>query len=191
MNAHDPNDTSAARAAKKRRAAKAGPAIRFTRLTLVQKEPVGKSYRLDQSGALEKLPVAGEVYAATARIGTVRDMAGFLEVRAGLERGREVLVYGTPTIPLPDAGLRVVTKDTLGKLDADDPDRKTTITRTNEHFTFARDVPGVLMLDHDPQDGRKELDREGLSCVLCALAPGMADHQAGGLCRHHRRWAAP
>lgn len=136
--------------------------IEFTKIRAKRPKLLTKKYYL-RDGKLEKDIIANLVE-ADLQIMQVGSLAEFADVIAGLTPN-EAFVYG---VPINRKATRIVT----GHMLATGKHPEGTIARKKEHFEWPRG-PGVWVLDHDPEEGRERLDRDGLVAALRDAVPGL------------------
>jgi hypothetical protein len=138
------------------------PAVALTLITN-STGPATKTFSLDADGKLVKKSAA-QIVRGEARRVAVSGVAGLLNLVKGLS-SNEALVYG-----LADVNpARIVTQRRRalnGSAGA--------VCRDEKTFHFAEGLPGVLMLDYDPQPDHPAKSREELDAIICAAMPELA-----------------
>lgn len=146
--------------------------IAFTKMTLVDPKFGGKTFSLDQGGSLvkETIPWVNE---AIVQVQVIDGLPEFSKVLSGLERGREVLLYGVPTMAVPETGLRVLSE----RLYEADGDKSTAIMRSERHFKWPTG-PGIILGDYDPPAGEgSALSGDEILSRLGAVCPVLGEAQ--------------
>lgn len=125
--------------------------------------PACKTFSLNADGDLMKRSAA-QISEGEARRVEVAGLAGLLQLIKGL-RSNEALTYGVPEVE----HARLVTKKAK-KLNG-----SRAICRDREHFRFAKGLPGIWMLDHDPRPGSHvRLSARELDAAIVGVMPELA-----------------
>jgi len=138
--------------------------MQLTKITTTKPPTLSKSFRLTDTGDLQKLSGGPLVEGIAERI-QIHDVSELAELLNSLNPAN-ALIYGVT----PHERARVVTKKALNRMT--DNGGPPTIARTREHFKYS-DGPGILMLDNDPGKGQAPLTGDQFRKALYTVCPAI------------------